>query len=133
MRYSIFSEVTSRNALQAYFDPRDVNEQDKFYFTDFFPWRYVQSLQYETLFQKGTNPVVADVVTYDSSAPEKTRKVLKKLTGDIPAIRVKRIMNEVKINDYNTMKAALGDKKGKELLDFIFYDVDSPFSFVQSP
>ena len=117
---SIFSEVTSK-ALAQYLDKR---EYDKKYFQTFFPLKYTPWLDYETLIGE-KSIAAASVVSYNSSAPESTRRTIKKLTGSIPAIRVKRILDEKKINEYNVLKATIkptGDMNA--LLDIVYNDVD---------
>lgn len=117
---SIFSEVTSK-ALAQYLDKR---EYDKKYFQTFFPLKYTPWLDYETLIGE-KSIAAASVVSYNSSAPESTRRTIKKLTGSIPAIRVKRILDEKKINEYNVLKATVkptGDMTA--LFDIVYNDVD---------
>jgi len=80
-------------------------------------------LTYETLIGSEGNRVMADVVSYNSSAPLKTRKSISKLTGSIPSIRVKRQMTESDINDYNAFKAMATPDMG-DLLRIVFNDTN---------
>jgi hypothetical protein len=120
MQHSILKEATQQN-LEVYLRNR---VYDKLYYPDFFPIKYVNSLKYETLIGSKGNRVAADVVSYNSSAPQKTRKVISKLTGDIPSTRMKKVMEETDLNDYNVMKA-MGRADINQLLDLVFGDVDA--------
>ncbi|MBA7495098.1 hypothetical protein ES702_05677 [subsurface metagenome] len=116
-----FMKEISAKSLAVYLDKR---EWLKRYFLNYFPLKSTPFLSYEVLIgSKGIS--AADVVAYDSSAPEKTRRVVDRLKGDIPPIRVKRIMNEVKINEYNIVKAtAKTDADMQALLDLVYNDIE---------
>ncbi len=120
MEHSLLKEATKAN-LEVYLINR---VYDKLYYPDFFPVKYVNSLTFDTLIGSKGNRVAADVVAYNSSAPEKTRKVISSLHGDIPPIRMKKIMKETDLNDYNVMKA-MGMPNVQQLLDLVFGDVDA--------
>jgi len=120
MEHSILKEATKAN-LGVYLTNR---VYERLYYPDFFPIKYVNTLKYETLVGSKGNRVAADVVSYNSSAPEKTRKIISNLTGDIPPIRMKKIMKETDINDYNVMKA-MANTGIQPLLDLVFGDVDA--------
>jgi len=120
MEHSILKEATPKN-MEVYLKNR---VYDRLYYPDFFPIKRVNTLTYETLIGSRGNRVAADVVSYNSSAPEKTRKVISRLTGEIPPIRMKKIMRETDLNDYNVMKA-MGNADMQQLLDLIFGDVDA--------
>jgi len=120
MEHSILMEATNRN-LEIFLKNR---VYEGLYYQDFFPVKTVRTLKYETLIGSKGNRVAADVVSYNSSAPEKTRKVISRLTGDIPPTRMKKIMRETDINDYNQLKA-MGTPNMAELLALVFGDVDA--------
>jgi len=113
-------EITAKS-LGIYLDKK---EYQKRYFINYFPLKYTPFLSYETLIgSKGIS--AADIVSYNSSAPEKTRRVVDRLRGDIPAMRVKRIMDEVKLNEYNIVKATVkNDADTQALLDLCYDDID---------
>lgn len=50
------------------------------YYPNFFTPKRVTSLKWETLVGEKGAPVIADVVSFDSSAPEKTREVISKMS-----------------------------------------------------
>ncbi len=87
----------------------------------FFAPKPTPFLDYKALIGTEGPPVAADVVAYNSEAPEKTRKVISQYNGKIPAIRMKKKMDENDILQYNIAKATMGDKNA--LLDMIFDDV----------
>ena len=121
MEYSLLKSELNKKNLQAYLNAR---VYEKLYWPSFFPLKSTPFLTYETLIGSKGNRVAADVVAYDVSAPLKTRKVVSKLSGEIPAIRMKKKMTEMDLNTYNIMKAQAKPEQ-KALLDLIFGDVDS--------
>ena len=120
MEHSIFKEATSKNIL-SYVYKRAFR---KWYWQDLFPLKSHPFLSYEALIGAEGAPVAADVVAYNTSAPEKTRDVISSVKGDIPAIRVKRSMKEKDINDYNIIKALGTPASDPALLDLVFGDID---------
>ena len=117
---NFLAEMTEKT-LCVYLDKK---EYLKRYFINFFPIKYTPFLSYEVLIgEKGIS--AADIVSYNSSAPEKTRKVVDRLRGSIPAIRVKKTMSEVRLNEYNICKAVVKNDADKQtLLDLVFDDID---------
>lgn len=94
-------------------------------FPNFFGVKKRDNLNWETLIGEKGIPVMADVVSYDSEAPVKTREVVNKMSGDIPKISIKRGMNEKDFNSYvNLAKDVQGDQGLKDLLDTVFADLD---------
>lgn len=82
--------------------------------------------------EKGA-PVVADVISFDSSAPQKTREVISKLSGDIPKTAVKRGMNESEYNEYLQLQNdAAGDAQQMEVLNLAFKDQDFVYNSVRA-
>lgn len=121
MEYSLLANAINKKNMQAYLNAR---VYEKLYWPTFFPLKSTPFLTYETLIGSKGNRVAADVVAYDVSAPLKTRKVVSKLSGSIPAIRMKKKMTEMDLNTYNIMKAQAKPEQ-KALLDLIFGDVDA--------
>jgi hypothetical protein len=119
MEFSLLREVNKKN-LSSYVQDRVFKAQ---YWPTFFPAKTTSFLSYETLIGSKGAPVAADVVAYDSSAPEKMRAIIGKLTGEIPAIRVKRTMTETNLNTYNQLKA-MASPDQSQIMDLVFNDVD---------
>ena len=89
-------------------------------------------MKWETLVGEKGAPVIADVVSFDSSAPEKTREVISKMSGDIPKTAVKRGMNESDYQEYkNLERDAQGDAEQMELLNLAFKDQDFVYNAVR--
>jgi hypothetical protein len=128
MERSILKELNHKN-MEVYLTNRQFQNV---YFPLFFPVKKTSFLTYETLVGVQNGRVAADVVSYDSSAPLKTRQVISKLTGEIPAIRVKRAMSEKDINEYNILSAMASAPDQKQLIDLVFGDVDFVFEAVQA-
>ncbi len=119
MEASIFQEVNKKNLL-SYLGDRVYK---KYWWSDLFPIKMWPFLSYTALIGSKGAPVAADVVAYDTSAPEKTRKVISKVAGDIPSVRIKRSLKESDINLYNVIKAGATPDMDA-LLDLIYNDVD---------
>jgi len=119
MERTILTEVTAKNLL-TYVSKR---VYDKYYWQDLFPLKSWPFLSYEAIIGNKGAPVAADVTAYDVSAPLKTRKVVSKIAGDIPAIRVKRSMTESNINLYNIIKNGAAPDMDA-VLSLIYDDVD---------
>jgi hypothetical protein len=127
MEYSLLKEV-NKKTLSTFIQGRTFTEM---YWPNFFPLKSTPFLTFETLMGDVGSRVAADIVAYNTSAPEKTRKVVSKLSGDIPAIRVKRSMKETDINAYNILKAqASGDDQA--ILELVFEDSGFVFEAVMA-
>ena len=122
MEHSILREV-NKKTMGVYLAKRTYND---FYFPRFFPFLTTPFLTYETIVGSKSRPVAADVVAYDASAPLKTRKVVSKLTGDIPPIRMKKKMSENDLNLYNILTAmGRGKSDFDRIMDLVFGDMDA--------
>ena len=103
------------------------------YFPNFFGIKKVASLKWETLTGEKGAPVVADVISWDASAPQKTREVIAKLSGEIPKIAVKRGMNESDYHEYKQLQRdASGDAAQLEILNLAFKDQDFVYNAVRA-
>jgi hypothetical protein len=132
MERSILKELTKVN-VEAYVNRQRELFLQKLYWQQFFPLKYTTQLTWESLSGSGGNPVMADVIEYNSSAPLKTRRVVSKITGDIPKIAIKRQMDEKDYNDYNILKAiSTGDSNRSALLDLVFNDIDFCYTGVMA-
>lgn len=119
MNYSLLKEV-NKKSLTTYVNSRLYEEM---YWPSLFPVKTTPILTFEALSGEQGSRVAADIVAYNSSAPEKTRRVVSKLTGPIPATRVKRSLKETDLNTYNILKAQASPDQ-KAILDLVFNDVD---------
>jgi hypothetical protein len=132
MERSILKELNKAN-LEAYVNRRREDLLKKMYWQQFFPLKYTTQLTWESLAGSGGNPVMADVIEYNASAPLKSRRVVSKTTGDIPKLALKRQMDEKDMNDYNILKAlAMGDANRNALLDIVFNDPDFCYTGVMA-
>lgn len=95
------------------------------YWPSIFPLDYSDELNWEALTAEGGGTIVADVVSYDSAAPEKGRKTIGKASGEIAKTTVKRSMREKDLLKYNRLKRAVQtDDVKKKILDLVYNDVD---------
>jgi len=127
MEFSFLKDIAGESALTAYLENRTYPER---YFERALPYQNHPQLNFIALLGEHKN-IAADVVAYNSSAPEKTRRILSRLTGEIPAIRIKRIMRETDLNTllmYQAFSDKFRDKKG--IYDLLFNDVDFTYEAV---
>ena len=102
------------------------------YFPNFFGIKAKTSLKWETLSGEKGAPVIADVISYDASAPQKKREVIGKMSGDIPKTAIKRGMNESEWNEYKQLSQDVqGDAQLKAILDLAFADQDFCYNGVR--
>lgn len=130
MYRTVLKEITKAN-VEAYVNRAREEYLRRMFWQQFFPLKYTTQLTWESLSGSGGNPVMADVVEYNSSAPLKTRRTVSKITGDIPKIAIKRKMDEKDMNEYNTLKAlAQADPNKSAILDLVFNDIDFVYNGV---
>ncbi|PNE25855.1 major capsid protein E [Tannerella sp. oral taxon 808] len=102
------------------------------YFPNFFGTKKVSTLTWETLVGDQGAPVIADVISFDASAPQKSREVIRKLSGDIPKTALKRGMNERDYNEYLRLRYECnGDADKLALLNLAFKDQDFVYNAVR--
>ena len=89
-----------------------------------FPLDFSDELDWSALVAEGGGTIVADVVSYDSAAPEKGRKVIGKVSGEIAKVSVKRTMRERDFLQYKRLqKATQSDEVKSKILDLVYDDV----------
>ncbi|GHV48041.1 hypothetical protein FACS1894181_02830 [Bacteroidia bacterium] len=129
MERSLIKQVNQKN-MSARLNTRYVKPM---YYPNFFGVKRKDSLKWETLTGEKGAPVIADVISFDASAPQKTREVISKLSGDIPKVSVKRGMNESDYNEYmHLQRDAQGDTAQLELLNLAFKDQDFVYNAVRA-
>ena len=79
MERSLIKQVNRKN-MGARLNSRKVKPV---FFPNFFGVKQKNSLKWETLTGEKGAPVIADVISFDSSAPQKKREVIGKMSGDI--------------------------------------------------
>ena len=128
MERSLIKQVNRKN-MGARLNSRKVKPV---FFPNFFGVKQKNSLKWETLTGEKGAPVIADVISFDSSAPQKKREVIGKMSGDIPKTAVKRGMNESDWNEYQQLsRDCEGDSDLKSLLDLAFKDQDFVYNAVR--
>ena len=128
MERSLIKQVNRKNMAARL----KTNKVKPVYFPNFFGIKKKSSLKWETLVGEKGAPVIADVISFDSSAPQKTREVISKMSGDIPKTAVKRGMNESDYNEYTQLvRDAQGDAAQLEVLNLAFKDQDFVFNAVR--
>ncbi|TCO87457.1 major capsid protein E [Bacteroides heparinolyticus] len=129
MERSLIKQVNRKN-MAARLNSRKVKPM---FYPNFFGVKQKTSLKWETLTGEKGAPVVADVISYDASAPQKTREVVGKMSGDITKTAVKRGMNESDWNEYRQLsRDCNGDADLQALLDLSFKDQDFVYNAVRA-
>lgn len=96
------------------------------FFDRFFDWGPQQiSLTFITVLGESRIEAAASIVDRDGLSPLRSRAALKKLNGEIPAMKEKFSMSESDYRTYLTMQAMNlnADAKKNQLLDLLFRDV----------
>jgi hypothetical protein len=123
MERSLLKEL-NKSTLEAYVNRAREAFFAKMFWTTFFTLKYTTQLTWESLSGTSGNPVMADVIEYNSTAPLKSRRTVTKASGDIPKIAIKRKMDEKDYNDYNVLQALASDSNRKAVLDIVFNDIE---------
>lgn len=128
MERSLIKQVNRKN-MSARLNTRHVKPV---YFPNFFGEKKKTSLKFETLTGEKGAPVIADVISFDASAPQKTRETIGKISGDIPKTAVKRGMNESDYYEYQQLvRDAQGDADQLEILNLAFKDQDFVYNAIR--
>lgn len=121
MERTLLKEITD-SRLKAYVERNKYKER---YWPSFFPLEYRDELTWEELEATEGVSIKADVISYDSSAPEKGREVIGKARGKIAKMALKRSMREEDFLMYKRLsKGATSDTEKQAILDLVFGDVD---------
>lgn len=121
MERSLLRELTDKR-LKAYLKAKQTAPR---YWATFFPLDYSDELTWEALYAESGNAIAADVISYDSSAPDKGRHVIGKASGEIAKMAVKRTMREKDFLMYKRLsKGVQGDTEKQKILNLVFGDVD---------
>jgi len=129
MERTLLKEV-NKTSISARLKSKNVK---RLVFPNFFSLKKVSSLKFETLVGEKGVPVMADVISYDAKSPLKTRKVVEKLSGDIPKTGIKRNMTEGQILEYEDLRHKVRDRADLlSLLDLIFNDLDFVYNGVNA-
>lgn len=128
MERSLIKQVNRKN-MSARLNTRHVKPV---YYPNFFGEKKKTSLKFETLTGEKGAPVIADVISFDASAPQKTRETIGKISGDIPKTAVKRGMNESDYYEYQQLvRDAQGDADQLEILNLAFKDQDFVYNAIR--
>jgi hypothetical protein len=121
MERSLLNELTDQR-LQAYLKKNRFSER---YWPSLFPLEYRDELTWESLTGTEGSTIKADVISYDSSAPEKGREIIGKASGKIAKMAVKRSMREEDFLMYKRLKkGAASDTEKQAILDLVFNDIN---------
>lgn len=119
-------EGFSQAALDTYLNSR---QYQALYWPTLFPVKPVNSLDAKTIIGDMGNRVAAYVISYDSKAPEATRKVLETKYFDIPKIAIARRKNEKEILEHAITRALRGNDA---VIEDYFNDIDFVFDGVMA-
>ena len=129
MKKSLIKEFT-QNDLQAVMDSYTL---DEFYYPSIFPVMFTPTLTWRALSGEYGINVAADVVSYNSAAPKKTRNVVERLTGKIPKIEITRVKEESDLNEYQHLQYYYGSEEGQRaLMAWVYGDTDFCFKGINA-
>jgi hypothetical protein len=114
----------SQAGLQSYLTARQF---EKLYWPTLFPIKNVNSLDGKTIIGDVGSRVAAYVISYDSKAPEVSRKTLTTQYFDIPKIAIARKKTEREILEHQIAKSLRGNDA---VLEDYFGDIDFVFDAV---
>lgn len=121
MERSLLKELTDIR-LKAYLKANQFTER---YWPTLFPLDYRDELTWESLQGSEGSAIMADVVSYDSSASEKSRETIGKASGKISKLTVKRTMREEDFLMYKRLKKGTqGDTEKSKILSMVFEDTN---------
>lgn len=118
MEHSILSDILTAKVLASFVEAWKPEQSP---IIKYLPYKAIPTLTYKTVLGQEVRPM-ADVVAYDADYPQKRREVLGKITGDIPALRVIKKMDEVDLNNYGQF-LAMKDVDINAVMDLVFGDV----------
>jgi hypothetical protein len=94
---------------------------DALYWPTFFPLKNVNSLDAKTLVGAEGSRVAAHVISYDTKAPEATRKTTSTIYFDVPKTAQSRVKTEKEILEHAVTKAMQGQNA---VIEDYFNDID---------
>jgi hypothetical protein len=112
------TEGLNQQTVDAYLAKR---VYDALYWPTFFPLKNVNSLDAKTLIGAEGSRVAAHVISYDSKAPEASRKSMTTLSFDIPKTVQSRTKTEKQIIEHAITKAIQGQNA---VIEDYFNDID---------
>jgi hypothetical protein len=116
--------------MQAVVNTYNLND---FFYPSIFPLKFTPTLTWKSLEADLGLPIAADVVSYDATAPRKTRRVINRLSGDIPKIEIARDKKESELNEYyELLNYAKTTDGAQAILDWIYEDVEFCFKGVNA-
>lgn len=129
MKKSIIQGLSEKD-MKAVINTYTLND---FYWPTLFPLKFTPTLTWKELVTKMGIPVMADVVSFNSKAPRKSRRVVSRNQGDIPKIEVAYDKEESDINEYNQLLHYAGTDEGqKALLEWVYGDVENSWKGVNA-
>lgn len=129
---SIFRQLGVDGALQTFLDSR-LDKFNQAWYKNYFSFSAPQlSLSYTAVLGESVITTAASVVSRDAETPLRARQAIAKLSGEIPAIKVMRKLNESHVRDYmalqelsNISDKAKADQVWKLIWDDSKYVADS--------
>lgn len=121
MERSLLQELTDKR-LKAYLERNRFTAR---YWASMLPLEFRDELTWESLQGSEGSTIKADVIAYDSSAPEKGREIIGKASGRIAKMALKRSMREEDFLMYKRLKkGAASDSERQAILDLVFNDIN---------
>ena len=103
----------------------------KRYYSDFMPLKYTPTINYRYKIAEKGAQVAAEIVSFGSKAPRKFRETGDVKYGQLPPIRVKRLMDEDDLLEYDTAMRQ-PQTPSREIMDWIFGDVGFVYDAIEA-
>lgn len=116
----------SQAGLESYLKTR---QYESLYWPTLFPVKPVNSLDAKTIIGSMGNRVAAYIISFDSKAPEASRKVIETKYFDIPKIAIARRKSEKEILEHAITRSLRGNDA---VLEDYFNDIDFVFDGVMA-
>ena len=121
MEQSTLFNSLSKKDIEVYLTNR---QYETFFWSNFLDFKRKLTFTIETLIGTEGNHVAADIVAYDSSAPEKKRPATNRQITEAVAIRVKRRMTETDLNEYFQLMNLADSTSKRDAIQLVFNDID---------
>ncbi|MBA7536377.1 hypothetical protein ES705_28640 [subsurface metagenome] len=118
MEFSILKDILKPKVLAGFIEEW---KPEKTPILEYMPYKAVPALQYQIVQGSESRPM-SDVVAYDTAYPRKSRPALSKISGNLPALRIMRQMNETDLNSFMQFNA-MKTPDTQAVIELIFNDI----------
>ena len=128
---TLISLLSTQQSFNAMITTAALRVEEKYgspFWKKHFNWKYSSTLTWESFVGAETTAVAASVMDAFSPTPLRNRRTIGKLTGDIPAIGQKFVMQPKDLNDYDLLQMRLNANEAttlETLASFLYPDLSN--------